>query len=303
MPKGKQTCKILKEIRKQIAAENDIEMVVSECTYHGDCLGTCPKCEAEVRYLERELEKRQRLGKAAVFAGMSLGTLLTAVACDTTAKVPSNSQCTSDTELTQDDSIPEQRLEGDVVAVVHDPQEPDTNTVTINPSQLMGIVEMYRAIYPFDAEAYRNLLQPKFVFPEMKGLSVVSGEINYDYEGFKGMYGSLEEVAKAATVFRAPHYLGGEEKFLEALADELKGLPNISKFAGNMEVEFTVDQEGMVDEVKVVKGINKELNAAVVAAITKMRWEPGEYELEDYSYAQPMKCRCCKKIHFPIKTK
>ncbi len=75
MAKGKQTCKILKEIRKQIAAENDIEFVTSECTYQGDCKGTCPKCEAEVRYLERELEKRQRLGKAAVVAGLSVGLL------------------------------------------------------------------------------------------------------------------------------------------------------------------------------------------------------------------------------------
>ncbi len=75
MPKGKQTCKILKEIRKQIAAENDIELVISECTYQGDCLGTCPKCEAEVRYLERELEKRQRLGKAVAIAGLSVGML------------------------------------------------------------------------------------------------------------------------------------------------------------------------------------------------------------------------------------
>ena len=75
MPKGKQTCKILKEIRKQIAAENVIELVVSECTYQGDCLGTCPKCEDEVRYLERELEKRQRFGKAAVVAGLSVGLL------------------------------------------------------------------------------------------------------------------------------------------------------------------------------------------------------------------------------------
>ncbi|MBR3492376.1 MAG: energy transducer TonB [Bacteroidales bacterium] len=75
MAKGKQTCKILKEIRKQIAAENDIELVISECTYQGDCLGTCPKCEAEVRYLERELEKRQRMGKAAVVAGLSVGLM------------------------------------------------------------------------------------------------------------------------------------------------------------------------------------------------------------------------------------
>ena len=78
MAKGKQTCKILKEIRKQIAAENDIKLVIEECTYQGDCLGTCPKCEAEVRYLERELEKRQRLGKAAIFAGMTIGTAITA---------------------------------------------------------------------------------------------------------------------------------------------------------------------------------------------------------------------------------
>ena len=81
MAKGKQTCKILKDIRKQIAAENDIELITSECTYKGDCLGTCPKCEAEVRYLERELEKRQRLGKVAVIAGLSLGTMLTASSC------------------------------------------------------------------------------------------------------------------------------------------------------------------------------------------------------------------------------
>ena len=75
MPKGKHTCKILKEIRMQIAAENDIELVTSECTYQGDCLGTCPKCEEEVRYLERELEKRQRMGKAAVVVGLSVGLL------------------------------------------------------------------------------------------------------------------------------------------------------------------------------------------------------------------------------------
>jgi len=75
LAKGKQTCKILKEIRKQIAAENDIKLVIEECTYQGDCRGTCPKCEDEVRYLERELEKRQRLGKAAVVAGLSVGLL------------------------------------------------------------------------------------------------------------------------------------------------------------------------------------------------------------------------------------
>ena len=81
MPKGKQTCKILKEIRKQIAAENDIDLVVEECGYQGDCAGTCPRCEAEVRYLEQELEKRQRLGKAVMISGLAVTTMLGLSSC------------------------------------------------------------------------------------------------------------------------------------------------------------------------------------------------------------------------------
>ena len=60
MDNGKEICKILKEIRQRIAEENDIELITSECTYKGDCQGTCPKCEAELRYLEQELERQQK---------------------------------------------------------------------------------------------------------------------------------------------------------------------------------------------------------------------------------------------------
>lgn len=74
---GKQKCKILKEIRKQIAKNNNIRLVIEECTHKGKCRGTCPKCEAEVRMLERELEKRRASGKKVVLAGISAGVLLT----------------------------------------------------------------------------------------------------------------------------------------------------------------------------------------------------------------------------------
>lgn len=73
MMRGKHTCRILKEIRRKIAEANDIEFVTSECRYQGDCSGTCPKCEAEVRYLERQLRMRQLMGKAVVLAGVSAG--------------------------------------------------------------------------------------------------------------------------------------------------------------------------------------------------------------------------------------
>ncbi len=78
---GKSRCKILKEIRKQIAERNDIEFITSECKYKGDCAGTCPKCESEVRYLEKELKKREAIGKTVIVAGLALAVTASAVGC------------------------------------------------------------------------------------------------------------------------------------------------------------------------------------------------------------------------------
>ena len=64
--KGKEKCKDIKrKYAGRIAEKNDIPFAVSQCTHQGDCKGTCPKCESELRYLERELAIRQGLGKAA----------------------------------------------------------------------------------------------------------------------------------------------------------------------------------------------------------------------------------------------
>ncbi len=81
---GKGKCKILKEIRRKIAVENDISFVTSECKHKGDCLGTCPKCEAEVRYLEEQLCLRQKAGKAIAVAGIAATLMVTATGCDLT---------------------------------------------------------------------------------------------------------------------------------------------------------------------------------------------------------------------------
>lgn len=79
---GKQRCKILKDIRKGIAEENGIEFITSECKHKGDCLGTCPKCESELRYLEKEIERRRKLGNAITVAGLAVGMTLSLASCD-----------------------------------------------------------------------------------------------------------------------------------------------------------------------------------------------------------------------------
>ncbi|MBR1549161.1 MAG: carboxypeptidase-like regulatory domain-containing protein [Bacteroidales bacterium] len=82
MNRGKDICKELKAVRRQIAAENGIDLEIPECTYHGACPGTCPRCESEVRFLENELAKRIKLGKVATVAGLALTLSATAQAQD-----------------------------------------------------------------------------------------------------------------------------------------------------------------------------------------------------------------------------
>ena len=79
--RGKDKCRILKQIRKQIADENEIPYVVEECSHKGECKGTCPKCEADLRMLERELSLRHRLGKTVAIAGIAAGMMTMTTGC------------------------------------------------------------------------------------------------------------------------------------------------------------------------------------------------------------------------------
>ncbi len=73
MKRGKKICSTLKEVRMKVAKANDIKYAPTECHHEGDCAGTCPKCEAEVRWLEHQLQLRRQLGKAVAVVGVSMG--------------------------------------------------------------------------------------------------------------------------------------------------------------------------------------------------------------------------------------
>ena len=77
MVKGKSTCKLLKDIRQQIADANGISYRPKECQHKGDCAGTCPACEEEIRYLERELKARKGNGFGMKVAGIAAGICAT----------------------------------------------------------------------------------------------------------------------------------------------------------------------------------------------------------------------------------
>ena len=79
MTKGKSTCKLLKDIRQQIADANGISYQPKECHHEGDCAGTCPACEEEIRYLERELKARKGNGFGMKVAGIAAGICATVI--------------------------------------------------------------------------------------------------------------------------------------------------------------------------------------------------------------------------------
>ena len=261
MAKGKQTCKILKEIRKQIAVENNIELVVSECTYQGDCLGTCPKCEAEVRYLERELEKRQRMGKVAVIAGMAVGTMLTATSCDRIIPQPLEGDVPYIPDSTEmpNDSIPEDAflLEGDVLAPEPDTVKVKKTKATCKNEELLASPgDVADIIEEVEGE------MPEF-FPEV---GEVDGELD--------VYQIVEEM---------PEFPGGEAKLFEFVSKNIH-YPQEAKekgIQGRVFVGFVIEKDGSVSNVRNLRGVDSELDTEAIRVVKSMpKWKPGMHRGE-----------------------
>jgi hypothetical protein len=58
MNTGKEMCEVLKSMRKKIAEQYGLVYEPTECNHEGSCQGTCPRCDAELRDLQRQLEEK-----------------------------------------------------------------------------------------------------------------------------------------------------------------------------------------------------------------------------------------------------
>lgn len=268
MAKGKQTCKILKEIRKQIAEDNDINLVIEECTYQGDCQGTCPRCEAEVRYLERELEKRQRMGKVAIIAGMSLGTLISASSCahvvpPPTGIVPNPNgpECPSDS--IPDDTIPDDAflLEGDVMMPVPDSLVKDT--------------------------------VPEDVVP-------LAGEPVEVLEGFVEPTCDESEPEVYTVVEQMPEFPGGDDKMKEYILSNTQYPQEAMEkgVEGKVFVGFVVEKDGSIGDVELLRGIGYGCDEEAMRVVRSFpKWIPGKH------HGEAVKVRYLIPVFFKLEDK
>ena len=141
---GKQKCKILKEIRQKIADENDIPYVTRECTHQGNCSGTCPRCESELRYLENQLQIRSSLGKKIKVAALCAGMALTAAGCSAVSAVIDRANPGEDISgmIAYETPVPTQQETEEVFVtegeVPWTPKEEETQTVVL-PTQAVPV--------------------------------------------------------------------------------------------------------------------------------------------------------------------
>lgn len=89
-----------------------------------------------------------------------------------------------------------------------------------------------------------------------------------------------DTVAKKSNITRvnqtAPMYPGGLKALHVYLQDKLQPLGFTSQLEGKMILTFIVERNGMVTDVKIKQGIEKELNLAVMKILRESpRWIPG----------------------------
>ena len=137
MAKGKSLCKLLKKIREQIAEANGIDYSPRECTFEGDCKGTCPACEREVGYLESQLSLKRNMGVPIKIIGLSVA-LASGAACTSDPSATCQSKEISSNSTDYDDD--EVNIQGEMEIDSSDDQiySEDSSSIYIEP--MVGVI-------------------------------------------------------------------------------------------------------------------------------------------------------------------
>lgn len=122
MNRNKAKCERLKQIRKQLADRIGVDLHQSECTYRGECKGTCPKCAHEEKQLNQALAVKGMLvaGLATLSLGLAgcgnqYGDLEGEIETIGSEAESSEMISTESTDITEEGTEEVIELEGDVV--------------------------------------------------------------------------------------------------------------------------------------------------------------------------------------------
>jgi TonB family protein len=246
MTRGKSICNVLKTIRKQVAEANEIKYEPRECHHQGECRGTCPACEAEVRYIERQLDIRKQLGKAVTIVGISAGLSALSACGNKTKEVEEveKSYLTEGMVLTQ----PATHLTGDI-----DYRSPE-DCVIVEERQPTAKTRTAKFKTSPKKEQVDTTLAPSVV-------------------------GQIPETIFGDVVEQMPSFPGGQNALFEYLTANVRYPDDCEETCvqGRVIVSFVVERDGSVAEAKVVKSVYPSLDEEALRVVSGMpKWIPGK---------------------------
>lgn len=252
MARGKQTCKILKEIRRQIAEANDIDFITSECQYKGDCLGTCPKCESEVRYLERQLRARSFAGESIALVGISAGLIMSG--CGSSSSNPDH---------------PGDNLQGEPVELTQNVQSGDTIT-RISPDSAEHNSAPDLILIMGDPAIIGEADEGRDSVAICSQDSAVRQESSSTDDKDNVIFGAIES---------DPQFPGGQTALLDWVQTNII-YPQSAIEAGRQGkviVQFVVKSDGTIGETKVVRSKSEDLDNEALRIVRSLpRFTPGK---------------------------
>ena len=264
MTRGKSICTVLKTIRKQIADANEIKYEPRECHHQGECRGTCPGCEAEVRYIERQLDIRRQLGKAVAIVGISAGLSALSGCSDKSKNVDSVSEKESDMTvgIVMVDST--EHLDGDV-----EYQSPvDTAIIEKDPETIKKRTVPFKAPKKKDDMIVDEVIKGKIDIIEPS--ESCEEPNNTSCEDTK-IFGDVAE--------QMPLFPGGTNA-LQAYLEENVKYPDDCKevcVQGRVVISFFVEKDGSISDAKVVKSVYPSLDEEALRVVSGMpKWCPGK---------------------------
>ncbi len=268
MTRGKTICSVLKTIRKQVSDANEIKYEPRECHYEGECRGTCPACEAEVRYIERELDLRRQLGKAVAIVGISAG-LSALTGCGNKAK---NVDSVSESESNLAKGIVKvetlERVDGDV-----EYKSPvDTVIVDKDPATIKKRTAPFKAPAPKAEKKESAVTEGEMVMGQTGGVDIEPVPMPNPYIGpdyYEKLFDVVEEM---------PSFPGGDRKLMEYLSENIRYPEELADacIQGRVIVSFIVEKDGSISNVKVAKSLAPLLDKEAVRVVSGMpKWIPG----------------------------
>lgn len=244
MKRGKNICNVLKNVRQKIADVNHIAYESTPCDYQGECRGTCPACESEVRYIEEQLYLRRMAGKVVTVAGIAIGAVsLTSCTEKSGTAVSANNSANSHVEKTESDDV----LKGEA-------RLPDS---VIRLSAVPDTTVRKRAESDTD----------KVELP-------VAGKVSAASSTTEDVSETVYDLAD-----KMPTYPGGNAAMVKYINENLQIPPVYAEGAvqGRVIVSFIVEPDGSVSHAQVVRSLDPPIDEEALRVVSSMtKWNPGK---------------------------